>query len=436
MDALDRPVGRNEQRRAVVEVELGRPATRTSDASAACRTSSPVASSSAAECIGISARAHVGPTRTCSSRPSWSAASAAATASSWRRSKYSSAAGAAGRAPAAGPTRIRAASPVKPDFRSKLRRHAALDASAAAAAARQTTHLRREPLAARHGDAFRCRAALRERRRVHRRAAAPQIAARKTRSCSLYTLSSEHGLRPLLGRLARAALAHRPGGSVVLWRSRRCSRSCGDQGGGSKLAQQRALEAGREASLVQMENDVFSKTLDTLSAEVARLKADNARQRRAKQTDLSRSLAGRRGSAGAAAARRRGRRRRRARARGRIQARRARRRQAAADPGERRGVDRRRLRQHAEGDLLDRKRFHAAVAEIAAVPPSHRFVFDRCSSIATATRRSTSASLRAGSRCWPARARRSSKLVRVRSTPTQRLAVEGGAHAILHVAAS
>ena len=34
-----------------------------------------------------------------------------------------------------------------------------------------------------------------------------------------------------------------------------------------------------EAKLVQMENDVFSKTLDTLSAEVARLKADNDKLR-------------------------------------------------------------------------------------------------------------------------------------------------------------
>ena len=49
-----------------------------------------------------------------------------------------------------------------------------------------------------------------------------------------------------------------------------------------------------EAKLVQMENDVFSKTLDTLSAEVARLKADNDKLRdsvKEKQTDLSRSLA-------------------------------------------------------------------------------------------------------------------------------------------------
>ena len=155
-----------------------------------------------------------------------------------------------------------------------------------------------------------------------------------------------------------------------------------------------------EAKLVQMENDVFSKTLDTLSAEVARLKADNDKLRdsvKEKQTDLSRSLA----EANSLAAQLRL-----------VQQQRGgaadvgveNRRASAAlldgqlfsfklgerDVAKLRQIQRRTnfhevsidrifdvFRQHAEGGCLDRKRFHAAVAEIAAVPPSHRFVFDR-----------------------------------------------------------
>ena len=147
-----------------------------------------------------------------------------------------------------------------------------------------------------------------------------------------------------------------------------------------------------EAKLVQMENDVFSKTLDTLSAEVARLKADNDKLRdsvKEKQTDLSRSLA----EANSLAAQLRL-----------VQQQRGgaadvgveNRRASAAlldgqlfsfklgerDVAKLRQIQRRTnfhevsidrifdvFRQHAEGGCLDRKRFHAAVAEIAAVTP-------------------------------------------------------------------
>ena len=216
-----------------------------------------------------------------------------------------------------------------------------------------------------------------------------------------------------------------------------------------------------EAKLVQMENDVFSKTLDTLSAEVARLKADNDKLRdsvKEKQTDLSRSLA----EANSLAAQLRL-----------VQQQRGgaadvgveNRRASAAlldgqlfsfklgerDVAKLRQIQRRTnfhevsidrifdvFRQHAEG---------GCPTASASTPPSPRS--PRCrprtassstastrSSIATATRRSTSASLRAGSRCCARLARGEAQArLRVRRRRRQRLAVEGGAHGVLHDAA-
>ena len=189
--------------------------------------------------------------RAAGSRPSWSAASAAAAASSWRRHRrrHGDAAGGAGEIRADANS---AASPVKPDCSAPIAstschspsNHGVLACSPKPRRAALTCSSRRRvamprstPSAPTSMEAALAAASYGTTNAPHtgRELRDPKLAraatARAMVSASASSTALRHGLRPLLGRLAGAALAHRPGGAVVRGGGGAAVAAGGDQGG-------------------------------------------------------------------------------------------------------------------------------------------------------------------------------------------------------------